>query len=142
MLFRSPQSAYKIKLFAGQTLPLRYTDFVYANWLNSCRQGNDYFKLIDSRVYYTKYKPYIKSVLDRDKTLVKIAVLSEDEDVVLGFAIDEGQILHYVYVGKDYRRASIGESLVSHFSSFTHLTKVGMSIWNKKYPDAIFNPFQ
>ncbi len=79
----------------------------------------------------------------RPNTLVRVAVLSDDPDVALGFSVSEGHVLHYVHTQKDVFRQGIARSLVPfEVKVLTHLTKTGMMLWSTKLPEAIFNPFQ
>lgn len=128
--------------YLGSSLPKNYRPMVYARWLRSLRKGNDYFKLIDSTSYYGKYHAFIESVLERPHTIVRIAVLTDDADVALGFSVSEAQVLHYCHTDKDNRSQGIARSLVPfEIKKITHVTRIGMSIWNSKFPWAVFDPF-
>lgn len=138
-------ASYQVLLYQRDELPQIYVNFILSKWLRSYRYGNDYIKLIDSDCYYRGYQGYIKRLLN-SQGRIRLAVLSDDHDVALGFSliqsIPEGNILHYVYVHKDVRRQGIGKALVPiEIKEFTHLTKTGMKLWATKMPEAIFNPF-
>lgn len=134
-------ASYRILSFRS-CAPKEYEGFVYAGWLNSLRFGNDMFKLMDGDTYYAAYKIYIESVLKRPASRLRIAVLTDDEDVALGWAVDEGKTLHYMYVPKDYRKKGIGASLLSpSITTISHITKIGLSIWVNKFPQWKLNPF-
>jgi GNAT superfamily N-acetyltransferase len=136
------KDSYKIIGCYGKNLPSQYKNMIFSRWLRSLRHGNDYFKLIDSDTYYDTYHRYIELVLARKNTIVSIAVLSDDEDVALGFSIQEGVALHYIHVHKDNRKQGIATALVSKkIEVITHLTKTGLVVWNLKLPNAIFDPF-
>ena len=136
-------SSYTILSIPGIELPNSYKNLVFSKWLRSLRYGNDYFKLIDSDSYYKTYHAFIDLLLHKPETLVRLAVLTEDNDVVLGFSVCRGNILDYVHTHKDMRKQGIATSLVpsSSINTITHLTKTGMSIWNSKLKDVLFNPF-
>lgn len=135
-------TTYSVKAFLGRGLPDNYRNFILARWLRSFRFGNNYIKLIDSGSYYKAYSAYIKSLLESPLVAIRLAVISDEPDVALGFSVISGQTLHYVYVGKDYRHNGIGLRLVPiKVMEFTHLTNKGMALWNRKAPKAIFNPF-
>lgn len=119
-----------------------YKALVFSRFLRSLRFGNDYFKMIDSDPYYEIYHKYLSVLLNRPQTRVKLAVLSDDHENVLGFAITEPKKLHYCHVYKDYRRSGIAKTLCQEsFEIITHITNVGASIWNNKFPKVRFNPF-
>jgi GNAT superfamily N-acetyltransferase len=115
---------------------------IFSKWLRSLRYGNDYFKLIDPPAYYAAYHRFIQNILNHPDTSVRLAVLSDDADVVLGFSVSRGTILDYVHVHKDQRRQGIGRQLVPKgIDTITHLTRTGLSIWGSKMAGVKFNPF-
>lgn len=115
---------------------------VYAKWLRSLRYGNEFFKLIDPEAYYEAYNQIVARILSQESCLVKIAALSDDLDVALGFCVTRGTILDFVHVHKDNRKIGIATKLIpGDIDTITHLTMTGMSIWNNKYKHWKFNPF-
>ncbi len=135
------EAGYRILSFRSHA-PKEYESFVYARWLNSLRYGNDMFRLMDAETYYAAYALYVEGVLKREDSRLRVAVLSDDEDTALGWSVDEGDVLHYVYVKPECRKAGIAKSLVpSNIKTITHITKIGLAIWQKKLPQAKFNPF-
>jgi hypothetical protein len=128
--------------YGAQKLPKDYLGLIYAKWLRSLRYGNDLFRLIDAEGYYRSYHRVISGLLERPDTMVRLAVLTDDPDVVLGFSVSRNETLDYVYVNKDYRRMKIGTQLVpSQTKVITHVTKTGLTIWGSKYREWKFNPF-
>ena len=137
------ESLCNIKKYSGAVLPSNYQNFVIARWLRSFRYGNDYIKLVDSDSYYEAYGRYVRNVLEQQSTIVRLAVLEDNPDVAFGFSVSAGKVLHYVYVGLDYRNQGIGKHLVPiEVSEFTHLTKTGLKLWTSHAPKAKFNPFR
>jgi GNAT superfamily N-acetyltransferase len=135
-------AAYKIAMYSGNTLPARYHSLIYSKWLRSLKYGNDYYKLIDNEAYYKAYHTYIERLLAMPLMQVRLATLSDDDDIVLGFSCSRGITLDYVHVHKDYRRHGIGSTLLpQNVEVITHLTHNGMSFWTAKCPNAKFNPF-
>lgn len=132
----------EIHAHEGKYLPKQYLNLVRARWARSYRHNNDYMKLVQADAYYNAYSVYIMHILNRPSTTVRLAVLQEDPDVVLGFSVAEGNFLHYVEVPTAYRRQGIGRSLVPEkVEWFSHLTKLGMRLWAEKAPNAKFSPF-
>jgi GNAT superfamily N-acetyltransferase len=128
--------------FAGATLPESYLHFLLSKWKRSLRHGNDYFRLVRASDYYDAYERYLTRILADERCAVRLAVLDEDADIVLGFSVARGNILDYVYVHKDVRGTGIGKSLVPlGIDTITHLTKTGLVIWSNKRSDWAFNPF-
>jgi len=134
-------SSYQVIQFKGPELPECYTSLIYSKWLRSLRYGNDYFKLIEPDSYYKTYNKHIEFILTRPNAVIRLAVLADDHDVVLGFSVVRDNILDYVHVHKDQRRQGIGTALVpSGISTITHLTKIALAIW-PDHPNWDFNPF-
>ncbi len=136
-------ASYTIISFSGIYLPKQYEGMIYAKWMRSLRKGFDYFSLIEAMTYYGAYHNYIAILLGKPETVIRLAVLSDDHDVVLGFSVCRKNILDYILVLlPEYRRLKIGTSLIPNgIDTFTHLTRTGMTIWNNKYSEWKFNPF-
>jgi GNAT superfamily N-acetyltransferase len=137
------ESSYTVLTFPASQLPDNYRPMVFNKFLLSLRYSNDYFKLIEKNAYFKTYERFIGNLLHRDSAYLRLAVLSDDHDVVLGWALMEPECMHYVYVNRDYRRIGIAKALVKEpFKEFSHLTKIAMLLWSSKFPEAKFNPFK
>lgn len=113
--------------------------FVYATWLKGLYFGNDWFREIDQDIYFKAYHKVIERILAKPKALVWVAHLIEDPDVILGYSVTEGPILHFVFVKEAWRRMGLACDLIPDTTNtVTHLTKVGRSIKPKAWS---FNPF-
>lgn len=143
------ESSYKIVEIktAGPAFE-QYKPLVLATWLRSLKYGSDFFELADNRSYFTTYSKVILNLLKRPECRGRIAVLSSEPDVAIGYSIYEGKVLHFIFVrrgGKGEesgRKQGIGTELMPQgIEVFTHVTKVGKAIWKKKYKDLKFNPF-
>lgn len=135
-------SSYSLIESGGSNLPSTYVGLIYSRWMRSLRYGNDFFKLIKSDPFYEAYQKYIKTMLSNPSTIVRLAVLTDDKDVVLGFSVYHDKVLDYVHVHKDHRKLGVGSHLVpSYIDTISHITNTGLSIWGNKYPHWSFNPF-
>jgi len=117
---------------------------IAARWIRSLRFGNQLFKKVDPDQYYANYSKYIENLMAKPDSLVRLAVLTDDKDVVLGFSVSREDVLDYVHVHTDHRRQGIGKAVLpKHFTTFTHLTFTATDIWRKnpKYRQLKFNPF-
>lgn len=127
--------------FKGTNIPAVYRALVFSKFLRSLRYGNAYFNLIEQSAYFSIYHAVIELLLTRPELEARFAVLGDDSDVVLGWALVEGRKLHYVYVNRENRRIGIGKTLVGGgIQTVTHLTELGLSIWHK-LGKTVFNPF-
>lgn len=134
--------SYRIIAFSGLELPLQYRSLVYSKWLRSLRYGNDFFKLIEADAYYNAYHKHISLILSAPGSMVRLAVLSDDKDVVLGFSVSRFLALDYIHVHKDHRKCGIGTKLIPvGIDTITHVTKTALIIWPSKYGHWKFNPF-
>lgn len=133
-------NSYRIVTLQGNALPEEYKNLIIAPFLNSLRYGNDLFKLIDKDSYYANYARYIEALLKRDKSVVKMAVLSDE--TVMGWCLSEDKTVHYVWVKKEARRKGIGRALLpKEFSRISHITNKGINIWVNNFPEVSFNPW-
>jgi GNAT superfamily N-acetyltransferase len=142
----TPQSTeelggFKIIVFNAE-IPPEYRSFIFARWLKSLRYGNPFFRMIDSDSYYSSYSSFIEFILKGKNTILKVAVLANDPDVALGYSIDDGETLHYIYVKPEVRKQGISRELMNkNIKQFSHITNIGYSIWKDKLPGLKFNPF-
>jgi hypothetical protein len=123
------ESSYKVLTFPAAKLPTEYQALVFSKWLRSLRFGNPLFQKVSSNDYYQHYHAYIQRLLDKPDSIVRLAVLSDDSDVVLGFCVSREDVLDYVHVHKDQRHQGICSKLVPEsITTITHLTKDGLNI--------------
>jgi hypothetical protein len=120
-----------------------YLPYIYSKWLRSLRYGSEIYKMIDSGAFFNCEHAKIEKILDCEDTEIRLAVLSDDLDVCLGFSAVRNDHLDYVYVNKDQRKIGIGASLIpDRIKSFGTLTNLGQIVWEKRYTDLKFNPYR
>lgn len=135
-------NTYSIISFKGSQVPPNYLPLIFSRWLRSLRYGNPLFKRITPNDYYKSYHKFIENLLTKPDCMIRLAVLSDDHDVVLGFSVCREDVLDYIHVQADYRNHGIGKKLVPEgITTFTHLTLTAGSIWHPKYKHLKFNPF-
>jgi GNAT superfamily N-acetyltransferase len=140
---KEDMSLCEVHLHEGKHLPEGYFNLVKSRWVKTYRSQNDFMRLVDADAYYFYYPHYVESVMKRAGTEIRLVVLSDDHDVVLGFSVTEGNTLHYVHVPRDYRRQGIAKTLLpENLEWFTHITKLGLKLWPEKMPKLKFNPFK
>lgn len=134
--------SYKVVSLSAHELPKDARHLIYSSWKRTLRYGNDYFKIVDQAAYFAAYERYISFVLHQPHAVVRLAVLTDDPDVILGFSVYRGNVLDYVYVLKDQRRQGIGAKLVPRgIDTISHVTKTGITIWQSKYKEWKLDPF-
>ncbi len=117
-------------------------NFILATFLRALYYGDTWFKEIPKDIFMKNYHQVIETLLSR--SLVKVACLKEDPEVIVGYAIfskANPNVLHFTFVKSVWRNIGVMKSLVPQSTNcVTHLTKVGLSII-KKHQGVIFNPF-
>ena len=110
--------------------------FIYSTWLRGLYYGNDWFRKIDKKSFFDKYRIVIAHLLKSSN--VELAVLEDQPDVIVGYSVHSGNTLHWVYVKRSWRALGIGKALIPEgIECVTHLTKKAA----KKKPDHIrFDP--
>ncbi len=137
-------SSYSILAFPASKLPEQYLPLVYSKWLRSLRHGNPVFGKVPSDVYYEKYHKFIEHLMLKPDAIIRLAVLSDDHDVVLGFSVTREDVLDYVHVHKDHRKIGVAIALIPNsVTTFSHLTLTWLKIWQTRlrYKSLKFNPF-
>lgn len=120
--------------------PNEFLPYVYGKFKRSLRHGNDYYGLIDQDNFSKAYDAFIPHLISR--SVLRFAALSSDADNLLGFSLIENTKLHYVFVQAQFRKMGIGRLLVpTPIDTITHVTKMGLTLWNSKLPNAKFRPF-
>lgn len=116
--------------------------FIFATFLKGLYYGDSWFSIIPKDSFMYNYKKVVESLLN--KSVVKVACLPEDKDVLLGYSIlsSDYKGIHYVFVKTAWRNKGIAKSLLPQYPSYvTHLTQLGKELMFKKFPDCKFNPF-
>ena len=136
------QNTASIISFSGKDLPESYRNMILAKWLNNHWSDNDLYRLMERGPYFSYYQKFLEKLFLLDDFLFRLAVLTDDHDIVLGWSAMDNDTLHYVFVNTDYRNLGFMRLLVPiRPSRITHITKRMLKIWPAKFPDAVFNPF-
>lgn len=117
--------------------------FIKATMLRGLYYGDSWFSLIPKDRFMNAYKHFVDTLLASPKNIVKVAVLKEDSDVILGYSILSKDFtkIHWVFVKKDWREKGIGRALLPQYPVVaTHLTITGKNLIHK-FPGCVFDPF-
>jgi hypothetical protein len=121
------------------TRPGEATDvgFIYSTWLKGLYYGNDWFRAIPQELYYDHYHQVIEKLLFNSTTTV--ACLSEDPDVIIGYAVYSKDTLHWVFVKNPWRKLGVAKKLIpDNIKRVTHLTILGKKLLPETW---VFDPF-
>lgn len=132
-------------------------NFIIATWLRGLYYGNswqqntdpikgapiDFFSSINKDEFMNNYHKIVDIILKRQSTEVKIASLSDDPDVIVGYSVNEiikdKSCMHWIFVKDEWRRNGISKMLVpTDLEVITHFSRLGMSL---KAKHVQFNPF-
>ena len=128
------------KLFTVRPAQESDRGFIFSTWMNALYYGNrwrkdsekvpgapiDLYGEMDEKLFFQCYRQVIDKILSKKTTSAVIACLSDDADSILGYAITEPEVLHFVFVKEAWRRIGIAKAIVpSDTKLVTHLTKMG-----------------
>lgn len=115
------------------------SSFIFATWLKGLYYGNYFFREIDKDTFFKCYHRVIEKILLKPESFIAVSCLKEDEDVILGYAVCEPEVLHWVFIKDAWRKLGLAKDLVPKDIKYvTHLTEVGANIKPKEWK---FNPF-
>lgn len=132
------------KLYKIRDYKLEDKAFIMATTLNGLWYGESWFSMIPKSVFMDNYKHIIEALVDNPLTVIKVACLIGDEDVILGYSIlsTDLSIIHWVFVKRRWRKIGIARSLLPQYpTSVSHLSTVGKNLLYK-FKNCIFNPFK
>lgn len=115
-------------------------NFIYSTFLRGLYFGNDLYSQIDQDSYFDAYSKVLTNLLTKPGTETTVAHLPGEPDVMVGFSISSGTVLHYVFVKAAFRKQGVATQLVRPDTKVvTHITKPGNAIRKKR--GWAFNPF-
>lgn len=110
--------------------------FIYSTWRNAIYYGWLELPGLEPRPqpkeFFKIQTIYIDGILEVAD--VRVAVLSDDPDTIVGYGVYSSEHLYFIYVKEAYRREGIGKLLYPSFIETVgpQLTKVGAAIVRKK----------
>lgn len=141
-LVSTPRSNVSVNLITVRDGVVTDHDFILSTWLKRLYHDNDdksYIGEMESDDFYKNYERVIKYILTKPAVWVRVVCLKDDPDVIIGYAIIEKNILHWVYTKKGWRELGMAKKLIPpYITHCTHLTDTARLIRPKEW---IFNPF-
>lgn len=118
--------------------------FIMATFLRGLYYGDSWFSLIPKDIFMDKYKVVIETLLVSPRVTIKVAVLPDDDNVILGYSImsNDFQTVHWVFVKSVFRNKGIARSLLPKYpTAVSHLSKLGLTLLTK-FQNVVFDPFR
>lgn len=118
-------------------------NLIFATWLRSYQTSSLMTKAIPKETFFGEHHKVIERILSRNPT-VRLAVIPDDQDVVLGWSVTEPGIVHYVYVKPSFRKYGIARALLDHVERpfiYSHGTYVTRDL-EKHLDGCTFNPYE
>lgn len=102
--------------------------FIYDSWLKSYYDDCIEDGFVRKKLFYKRHQPVVTKLIE--KSIIRLAVESEDPDVIIGYIVyeEEPKTVHYCYVKGSFRRFGICKRLLYETNCFegtyvTHLTR-------------------
>lgn len=117
-------------------------NLIYATWLRSYQASSLQAKNIHKDTFFREHHKVLDGIFARD-IIVRLAVLPDDESVVLGWLVGEPGVVHYVYVKPAFRRYGIARALLSGLETpftYTHSTYTLRDL-HPRLEGCEFNPY-
>lgn len=109
--------------------PAVLTDYgkIIESWANGCRQTSRIHRW-DALGYKLLLTKAIRDLLDGADVRARVACDMEDPDVILGFVVSTGSVLHFAWVRDGFRRKGIVPDLLDGVTveSYSFRTDPGM----------------
>lgn len=114
--------------------PVTDAGMVYASW-RAALWYDGFHRLHSSQAerFYSAATKAIRALLEKPSIQVRIATLSDDPHFIAGYAVMEGNHLHWVCVKQPYWRRGIGSLLIRGFKTVSEpFTKIGKELADRK----------
>ena len=123
--------------------------YVYSTWLKCYKHESDFGKKIHPSQFFYWHQKVIDRILDQPDSVISVACLSDNEDVIVGYLVYQDQskpVLHFCYIKPSFRLMGIAKQLFKdnniniEDSFFTHWTFPINKIL-PKFQNMIYDPY-
>jgi hypothetical protein len=118
-------------------------NFILATFLRGLYYGDSWFSQIPKDLFMDNYKKVAERLVTDPRISIKLAVLREDSNVILGYCIasKDQQAIIWTYTKSAWRRQGIAKSLLPSKPLYAmHLSELGKTLL-PKLSNVVFNPF-
>lgn len=123
--------------------------FIFSTWLKCYKHQSYFAKRIRYDTFFEHHHKIVDDILNRESISVKLAVLKDDESLILGYVAfeqDKDTAIHFLFVKQAFRRMGIARALLNELDC--DLNGVTFSHWTydfdhilRKYPEMQYNPY-
>lgn len=104
--------------------------YIINTWLRSYREHSTWKLLyyMPEKEYNIRYRRIILSILQSPNVTISILTPSDDDSLILGYAVYEPTTLHYIHIRKEFQKLGLAKLLISHLFDgrnmrYSHQTK-------------------
>jgi len=122
--------------------------FIFATLLRSYRHASTFARKISNDVFYKYHHMFLDSCLKRANSTVMIAHPKGELNVILGYVLSEtrpeGDLVHYTYVKRSFRRLGVARALWATLSKDKQYTITHFTVdadWIVKKFDVVYTPY-
>lgn len=108
-------------------------NFIFVSWNKGLRYSSKHLEIIPLEEYNIRFQKVFDELWKNNGVTFKVAVLPDAQDVILGYVIHQGTVLHWVFTKDAWRKMGIAKLLVpSDIKTCTNLSPPGKFL-AKKY---------
>lgn len=112
--------------------------FIMSTWLRGQYYGNTHYRSMDKDAFFTAWHMKVSIILSNHVS-AKVMCLDEDPDTIIGYAVYNDNMLHWVFVKRPFRKFGFAKELVpTGIDIVTSMTKMGKICMPESWT---FNPF-
>lgn len=117
-------------------------NFIFATWLKSYKHSSAFASRIPDKLFFKGHHAVLERLLPRCEVL--ITTLAGEPNTIIGYAVLEPSVIHFVYVKKPFRQMGVASGLLAHIDPnaciYTHETQMWRHLL-LKWPNAQYNPY-
>jgi hypothetical protein len=99
--------------------------FIFASFLNAYYYGNILARVAPVTEFWRFYNNKVAALVDDPGVTVSVACADNDPNLLLGMAITQGEVIHFVFVKEPFRLLGIAKLLLGEgpHTAYSHLTR-------------------
>lgn len=117
-------------------------NFIYSTWCKNQLYSNAMYKGIPKDVFVRNYSNWVGSVFSLPGLYIKVACLSDEPEIIVGYSVHTDWCIYYCYVKPAWRKKGIAKQLVpcETITTVASYTPTGDAI--RKRQGWLWNPWK